>query len=87
MKTLYAISTGGCRDGFYLDYVIEDLTKVNELAKIYFDKELKGYGDKEEFVNSHLNFEEGTLTIEYKNTYYKETHYKEVEFNELGVLL
>lgn len=87
MKTLYAISTGGCRDGFYLNYVIEDLTKVNELAKLYFDNEVKDYGDKEEFINSHLNFEEGMLTIEYKSKHYTESLYKEVEFNELGVLL
>lgn len=87
MKTLYAISTGGCRDGFYLDYVIEDLTKVNELAKLYFDNEVKDYGDKEEFINSVLDFNEGTLTIEYKSKHYTESLYKEVEFNELGVLL
>lgn len=36
MNIVYAISTGGCRDGIWLDYTITDLANVGKLVELYF---------------------------------------------------
>lgn len=88
MKTLYAISTGGCRDGIYLDFIIDSLepSKVEALALKYFEEEIKSY-NKYTFINYFLNIKDSEITITYMNEVLEEIESKVLDFFDIGKLL
>lgn len=86
MNTLYTISTGGCRDGFYLDYIINDLSKVDLLARKFFDT-MVNYSNKNVYSHCEYDLQDAEIKIYYKDFYTKEIVRQTFDFVEVGELL
>lgn len=86
MNTLYTISTGGCLDGFYLDYIINDLSKVDALARKFFDS-VVNYSNKRTYLHCEYDLKEAEIKIYYKDFYTKEVVQQTFDFVEVGELL
>lgn len=85
MNTLYAISTGGCRDGIYLDYVTNDLSKVDTLAKKFF--ETKVSYNKDIYSHCEYDLKEAEIHIYYIDYYDKKVCKRTFDFFEVGELI
>jgi len=82
MKALYAISTGGCKDGIWLENIIDDFSKIDLLAE-GFIKYYTGYNT--EYISCSYNLEDREIYIQFIEYGTNET--RAFELLEIGQLL